>query len=209
MVQEVDLDMPTDLKLIIPKGVFNIKDIHVYNPQNTSSTGEACERNCCTPISLEKVFYKHCGLENNYKTNNYYDTYTLLNTTQYKYPILFYDIDKESNTIEFSDNCSSYIKIRIKASGFMGGDINDLKIVPPFVRDAVILRVIEKVCPVMMAHKIDPQLYGGILRATKEELYGKRGLYQASIWEDAIYRLKRADDKEFKDLKMYYSHLNF
>ena len=209
LTQELDIDMPSDFSLLIPKGIFNLKEVYVFKTKIENSERENCVRSCCTPEKMTKVFPKHCGLTNNYKHRNHQETEHFLHSL-YKYDnLLFYDVDKENNIIKFSKGCEFYNKIRLVANGFMSGNIYDLKIVPPFVREAVVLRVVEKVCPVMVAHKIDPQIYMGILKTTKEELYGKKGTYQGNMWEDALYRLKRSDDSEIKALKIYYSHLNY
>jgi hypothetical protein len=200
-----DFEMPFDLKLPIPKGVFNIENIWIF-------TG--------TPDDVgyqENVYWKRF-FETRGKLLDEDTGYTAINkegniTDPFvKSPTLAegrYFFNTHSGIIHLSDSCDVFDYVRITFKGVASAtlDIDKIKMVPPFARKAVTLWCVEKA-----ARALKPldtwrdRKYRGIQVDAAGQLdeYGFNG-----AWHEAKTRLRDLDKKKWRDLIEYNSKMTY
>ena len=191
-----DCPMPVDLRMNIPTGSWNIKDIYVFSG------------NCCDITTSARVFHK-----SNFLSNGKNKGYTAHNKTgqadpyivpfSYDIGIYFYNI--QNGIIYLSDSCANFEKLRIVYNGTTR-DIEKSKIIPPFAREALIAYVVERALYTLKNR--NPQLRASWMDA-RNDLYGDQGKYRHSKWTEAEMRLKDMDKKERTDLMQYLSEMNY
>ena len=214
-----DLDIPTNLIALIPKNLWNIKEIYVYNAECQSSSCSSSSIGACAIEGAVKLYYKYNYITagkgmghtptqySHNRHNGWSDTFSGGVRYEKHHHPHWYNI--QGGEIFLSDNCSAFNKMRIVANGLAGGSIDELQIIPPFVREAVVLKVSERACLAIKGKNIEPQRYRQMWADIKVDLYTPKGKGQGSVWDEAIYRLRRKDDKETTDLKLYLSKMGF
>lgn len=211
-----DIDFPANLRMQMPEGAWNIKDIFVYDKaSSTDTSATSCSETseCCAITNMNRVWHKNnyitagknLGYTARNKAGNYNDPTTRALSSDAS--IYYYNI--QNGIIMFSDSCKNFDKVRIVSNGLAGSNLNETKIVPPFIREAVVLAVSEKACMAIKGRGIEEQRYNKLWIDYKNQLYMAKTRVQSSIWDDALYRLKRKDSKEMKDLRTYLGKMNF
>lgn len=193
-----DLDVPkTTLKVNIPAGCFNLKEIYVFNQDD-----------CCTISNMQNVWWK-----DRFNTQGYGKGYTSRNHPDIKDPyiegfnpsdvtsvyLLFYNII--NGIIHLSDSCEPFDKIRLIYSGVMA-NIGDIPFVPRIFRQVVKDWVIEKAYRYLMNR--EPRRFTPMWKNINTVLYAP---YMGS-WDKAIMRANSLDSKMKSDLKEYLSSMN-
>lgn len=203
----LDLDIPADLQLSIPANMWNIKDIFVYTKSSDNCDESTCDD--CTITNQQRVFYKQHYISKG-KGYGYTARNSELNSgdpfvvSHGSRSVLWYNVS--GGIIMLSENCKDYDKIRIVANGLMAADISDAKIIPPFVREAVILYTIVQASFALKAKDVK---YRVIWSDAHASLYNKKSSYQVGIWDEACYRLKKRDTKELSDFRNYLGRMNY
>ena len=199
--QSMSFDIPERLRLDLPKGAFNIKNIYLFN-------GDKCDISKSTPVYSKQNFINSKsgnGYVANNKGNNGDDRFHV-DTFRETVPngLHFYGV--QNGQIMLSSNCKAYDKVFIQYYG-IGEDINEAPIVPTFLRQAVKDYTIIKALQVKVAKvpASEFQRWMMILGIHKES---KGGDYSGT-WFEAQRRVRRLDDKERNDIKenmqkMYY-----
>jgi hypothetical protein len=199
-----------DLRLEMPLGAFNIKEIYLFNGAQ------------CDIVRSQKVWWKRDyytegnGYFANNKGNNnndpYYPSYTYRNRLAQEIeqsglirrdynPVegnYFYNI--QNGMIMFSSACRGFEKVHIVYNG-TGCDIGDEPIIPLFLREAVKDYVCEVALRARMA--LDPKMQTLWLiydkNLNRDEKYG----IGVGSWSRAQYRVKTMDYASLSDLKEY------
>jgi len=191
--QVVDETMPIDLKVDIPKGCYNLTDIQIY-------TG--------TPDDVgyvENVYWKKgrmtrgagTGYTSSVHHHNISDPFFRVSVREFSK----YYFTIQNGIIHLSDSCAGYPYIRMKFNGLASQHLDEVKMVPPEVRKAVVLWVIEKCASFL---KSRDNRYMGVQRDAAMQLdeYGFNG-----AWHEAKSRLRTMDKKIFRDMILYNSSL--
>ena len=196
-----DYDMPSTLTMNIPKNMWNIRDIFVWQHSSIDCTQATCDD--CSIEGMQRVFYKR-----NYISKGKGYGYTSRNHENNIDPFMringnagllkWYNV--VNGVIMLSESCGSFDRIRIVANGLMTADINNSKIIPLFVRDAVMLWAVERAA---FALKAKDQKYRVIWMDTRTELFTPSSRATGNIWDEAKYRLKKRDTKEMSDWRTY------
>lgn len=192
-----DYEMPHDLKMPIPKGVFNMQNMWGY-------TG--------TPDDvkyLENIYWKRNFDTRGYNTGygarvhegNITDPYVKA-PSGYVYAYFF---NVRNGIIYLSDTCDSMDYVRIQFAGLASSelDIDKVKMVPPFVRKAVVLWVTEKAAKALKAQNPEYRIIQ-IDAANQLDEYGYNG-----AWHEAKTRLRGLDKKMLRDFMEYSSKLTY
>ena len=198
-----DILLPSNLKLFIPSGCWNIQDIFVWN-----GTLNDNDSDCCTITSSARVYTKDKfrtngklkGYTSPNKPGNYDSFYHGFSTDA---SIHFYSI--QNGLINFSDSCANYKYARLIYNG-IASDVDKTKIIPPFIREAVILYA---TCEAFAVLKQRDKAFRIDYMDTRNELYLPKGRTSSSVWEESKYRLKRMDSKYQSDLNEYLSRGNY
>jgi len=187
-----DFNFPSDLRLKIPKGAFNIRNIYLYS-------GEDCD--------VE-------GMQNVYIKANYYTTGTgkgtAMNMSGINDPficdntasnsVLFASL--QNGYIMFGEACVGFEKVRVEFNG-VATDISQAPFVPRQFRQAVRLFVMEKYYRNMKSRK--PRFYSPLHKDTYNMLYKSFD----GEWDKAQARTKAIDSKFRKDMGEYLSRGNW
>jgi len=203
----LDLDMPETLTMNIPKNMWNIKDIFVWNHGSVDCTLDTCDD--CSINGMQRVFYKRNfisqGKGYGYTSRNHennIDPFMRINGNAGA--LKWYNV--VNGVIMLSDSCQDFDRIRIVANGLMSADVNNSKIIPMFVRDAVMLWALERAA---FALKARDQKYRVIWMDTRTELFTASSRVTGNIWDEAKYRLKKRDKKEMDDWNTYLAKMNY
>lgn len=206
-----DTIMPDDLKLEIPKGFYNIENIHIFTgtPNNVGY--------------VENVYWKRNfetrGRE--YAEGELKDTGYTANSHQYNYTDPFFKVtslrqapqgafyfNTHSGFIHLSEACASYAYVRITGKGIATStlDIDNVKIIPPFAKKAVTLWVVEKAARALKATDTGNRRYRTIQTDAAQQLdeYGMMG-----AWYEAKVRLSELDTKKWRDFIEYNSKMTY
>lgn len=191
----VTVKIPEDLRIEIPKGTFNLKNMYLFN-------GDECNIETSTPVYLKKNFI-NAPSGNGYVANNkgrndrdrfHKDSFREENPSN----LFFYGI--QNGMIMLSSSCKSYENLFIELNG-LGQELDDLPIIPIFLRQAVKDYVAIKVLQVKIA-KVPMAEYNrwlSILNVHKES----KGNDFTGSWMEAQRRVRRLDDKARRDIKNY------
>ena len=197
-----DLVIPDDLRLQMPSGAWNIRDLFIFNTY-VPGTDEQSGR-CCQIVDSRRVVHK-----NNFLTTGYQNGYTARNkSNQWDYfivPISFdnslYFYNVQNGIIMLSDFCKPYKYLRIVYNG-TPSDIDKTKMIPPFARNAVVAYVVERALFAIKSRDKAKRIDWMDARA---DLYSQPSRTVSSKWDEAKYRLKNMDKKQADDLKEYLS----
>lgn len=230
-----DILLPSNLRLFIPSGCWNIIDIFVWNGTinktetitediydntttpptliNTIVTTENVMVDCCTITSSERVYHK-----NQFRTNGKGTGYTAPNKpgqrdhfyhgcthNWYTFDSYLHFFSVQGGVIMFSDTCQAYKYARIIYNG-TASDIAKSKIVPRVVREAVILYA---TCEAFAVLKQRDKAFRIDWSDTRQELYGQRDKHTSSVWEQAVFLLKLPDTKVRSDTNEFLSRGNW
>ena len=193
--QVVDLPVPDDLRVPMPAGVYNMKSMHLY-------TGEPCDVRYMDNVYWKKGFVT-MGARNGYTANrvegNITDPY--IKTTYLRSGRYWFNV--QNGIIMLSDSCAAYDYIRIVYSGIPSKSLDEVRMIPPEVRKALVLWVIEKCSSYLKSQS--PMFRQLQLDAANQlDEYGFNG-----AWHEAKRRLYTLDKKKLRDSLIYNAEMNF
>jgi len=188
-------DIPENFRIEMPKGMFNIKNMYLFN-------GDICDIASSTPVWYKANFINGksgSGYVANNKGNNT-DPFTrrlgvdpMLNSGLYYYAI-------QNGEIMLSSNCGNYQKLFVHYNG-TGGDVGEVPFIPLFLRQAVKDYVTVNALEVRIAESELSEMsrWSNLLSYHKNNLEEH---YDGS-WAKAEKRVRKLDMKERKDIKEY------
>ena len=189
-----DIILPSDLILTVPTGCFNLTQIQIY-------TG--------TPDSVqyvENVYWKK-GAKTQGKGTGYTADVHAWNVTDpfmhcrvNDYSIYYFSV--QNGLIMLSDACANFTYARLTYDGIPSKNLSEVRMVPPEVREALVLYVVEK-CASSLKLRDNKYRIVQIDAAQQLDKYGLSG-----AWHEAKDRLVRLDKKKLKDVIEYNSKLN-
>lgn len=190
----IDLAMPSNLILDLPTGIWNIRDIYVWNGEN------------CVISEANRVHHKSNFISNGYQAgytarnkSGQYDTF--INPFQSDTSVLFYN--QQNGAIMFSDSCVGYSYVRIVYNGTIES-LNSVKFIPPFCREALTGFVVERSFFTLQGRDAN---YNRLWIYAKQDLYNPLGPMEPSKWDLCIRLMKNLDKKFGDDLKEYLSKM--
>lgn len=213
----VYFDLPANRVIDIPVGVFNIKQVYLFN-------GDKCEigkntanvywkRNYFSPTGKGSVS-KNKGNNGNYGQDPFYSTYQpyhpydrvggSTNTPGTKISNTTYYYGESNGTMMFSENCSTYSKVMIKFNGIWQFD-DEKPSIPSALQEVLVDWCTEAVLRVKSA--MNPNQYRALHKDAEFRLGYKPETYVGS-WYKAKTRLVTMGSKKKEDLGEYLSKLN-
>jgi hypothetical protein len=204
-----EIVIPCDLKIELPIGAFNLRQMYVFNGDN------------CDFSESRTVYHK-----NNYlgsgsgKTYLARDTYSNANDPFYtrrsqrrnsaiedakKGPtnVFYYGI--QQGVINLSANCSQFEKVMLVYNG-VHTDIGDVPVIPTFLRQAVKDYATVRALEIRIAEEqVNLQRWNLLLSRYDNSLNHP---YEGS-WVKAERRAKTLDNKHRQDMKEYLSRMNY
>jgi hypothetical protein len=207
LTKYVSVDIPENLHIDIPKGMFNPQELYVFN-------GDECTIHNRENVWLKRNFI-NSGDGNSFVARNTGDNHNdpFYRRNRMNQPglhanrsdINFYNI--VDGVIMLSPSCRRFQKLMIVANA-VACDIGDAPIVPAFMRQAVKDWIVVKALPHKMKDSTGTAEYShwsSMLAMTKRDLEDE---YEGS-WIKAERRAKKLDEKYRTDLKEYLSKLNY
>jgi len=192
-----DIKLPHSMKIDIPKGVWNLRDIFLFNYDTDK---------CCQIGQSVRCFHK-----SNFLTQGNDLGYTARNKTGQQDPftkiqandanINFFNI--QNGIIMFSVSCNKFSHFRIVYNG-IASEIEDVGIVPRMARNAVVQYVVVEAFSALKARDKNFRLLWSDARTT---LYTPKSKYELSTWDEAKYRLKTLDKKYKDDYAQYLAQI--
>jgi len=200
----IDKDIPSNLRLEIPKNVFNIREVYVYDGDG-----------CCSPTNSQIVHWKNLfnnkGKEgytarvrdnNSGSTSNQSPFVADLNeidTSSY-YGGARYYANMQNGTLMLSSGCKSFSKIRLVCNG-MGAEVGEIPIIPRFFEQAIKDWVKEKWYEAMMGR--DPRTYKLLYQDARDV----RTNLRTGSWKNARIRVSSMDSWVKEDINEYISSI--
>lgn len=191
----LDLDMPEDLKMEMPAGSWEIRDLFAF-------TGDCCKVGASSRI-FKKSNYLSKGKDMGYTARNksgQWDYFII--PFQNDSSLLYYGIQR--GLIMLSEACSGFEKVRIVFNG-TPTDIHATKMIPHFAKEALIAYTVERA---FFTLKVRDPKYRAMWVDAKIDLYSPSSVSEWSKWDNAKWLLKDIDKKEWDDLAEYLSKLN-
>ncbi|MFN5416288.1 MAG: hypothetical protein ACK5B9_04465 [Flavobacteriia bacterium] len=196
-----DFEIPCDLKLELPLGAFNLRQIYVYN-------GDKCDFSCAQVV-YHKSNFLGSGSGNTYLARDRYtndrDRFHKHRGTSQIVPnnVFFYGI--QQGIINLSPNCKQFQKVMLVYNGIQS-DIANSPIVPLYLRQAVKDFVTVKGLETRIAQEtVNLQRWNLLLARYDNSLNHP---YDGS-WVKAERRVKTLDNKHRQDMKEYLSRMNY
>lgn len=198
----LDYDIPKNLRLEIPKNIFNVREVYIYNGDS-----------CCTPSGSQIVHFKRTfdnkngGYTSRVMENGNNQSPFVPSASEgslnhdYALGVLRapkYYGNIQNGTLMLSSNCSSYGKIRIICNG-MGVEVGDVPIIPRFFERAIVDYLEERWYNSMKSR--DPRLYNSLWRDSYDKLNNLRD----GSWKKAIQRVSSMNSWEKEDMNEYLS----
>jgi hypothetical protein len=189
-----DYEIPDDLIVEMPKGCFNLRQIHLFTgtPDNVGY--------------VENCYWKkgrhtrgaNTGMTADVHHYNVTDPFIRVNVDECS----LYYFSVQNGQIYLSDACSNFDYVRLTFDGIPSMNLDDVKMIPPEVRKAIVLWVTDKCAGAL---KMRDARYRIIQSDAINQLdeYGLSG-----AWHEAKMRLRRLDSKQMKDIIEYNSKLN-
>tara|TARA_R110000772_G_scaffold1095_2_gene3864 strand:- start:4272 stop:5033 length:762 start_codon:yes stop_codon:yes gene_type:complete len=194
-------DLPSDLKLIPPKGMFNLIDAF-------GIMGDCDKIDFSTNIYYKKgllVGNKGVGITARDNYRNVDDQFHVRRGHSSTTDI--HTVSMQNGILHFSANCLAFDKIRLIYNGVMC-NIGETPTVPTFFRQAVKDYVSEKGLEVKCAATVGTNEYNHWYRMLEKTTAEKNNPYEGS-WVKAERRSKHMDLKEREDLSIYLQKLNY
>jgi hypothetical protein len=195
-----DVPLTADLVIPIPKGVWGLNDLFIWNPKGD------CEDACKVGDRI-RLFHKR-----NMQTGGYLTGYTSRHMTDSGDYLNMYPYTEDSTTYYYnvvdgnfmlSDACISYTNLRIHYNGVLT-DIDAVKFIPPFVREALIGYVTERAFFALKARDVK---YRVLWSDAHADLFNRRGNDDCK-WDEAHSLLKKVDKKVWDDVSEYLGRIN-
>lgn len=194
-------DLPKNLKLIPPKGMFNL--IEVYGIMGD-----------CDNIQSSTLIYYKKGLlvgkdgigitsRDNYRNEN--DPFHLRRGSFATTNI--HTVSMQNGILHFSSNCLAFDKIRLEYNGVLC-NIGEVPTVPSFFRQAVKDWISVKALVVKCKDTAGTAEYNHWYRMLQDTKAEKDHPFDGS-WIKAERRAKSIDLKERRDMNIYLSKLNY
>jgi len=190
-----DYELPDDLILPMPKGCFNLKQIQVY-----TGTPDAVEY-------VEQVYWKK-GVQTRGKGKGYTSNVHHWNVTDPfiqvrvdEYSMYYFSV--QNGNIYLSDACANYDYVKLVFDGIPSMNLDEVKMVPPEVRKALVLWVTDKCAGALKMRDARYRIIQSDAASQLDE-YGVTG-----AWHEAKMRLRKLDKKKMKDIIEYNSKMNF
>lgn len=140
---ERTVDLPLDPELLqveMPSNLFNIREIYLWK-------GDCCKPETSVIVHWKRLFNNKWGGEHytaNQKENMQSDPfYKPSFSSNYGGNGNLYYANFQNGLVMFSRNSKNYPKVRFVGNGF-GGEVNELPIIPRFLREAVVDFTVEK-----------------------------------------------------------------
>jgi hypothetical protein len=192
-----DLPMPANAIIDMPANTFNIENIYVFNG--------ACEQ----PVDMRLIWYKrgyhrmdnHTHHTARRKENGSSDPYMRNESVGDD----LYTATPSNGRIMFSTNCKNFAWVRLEANG-MGGNVDELPIIPRMFRQAVMDYTRYKVSQVFTT-KDPSQRF--VLEFAYRDLYGDGSIRNKGSWYDAKSRIRSMETFIENSYKEYFSRMNF
>lgn len=192
---KLDLAMPADLIVPFPSEAYRIKQVHIY-------TGDPDDIGY-----VQQVYWKKgartAGKDKGYTANNHPGAYCDLyfNTPVWGDTSILYFFSFVNGNLYLSDPCTTYDYVRVVYDGIPSGVLEDSAMLPPEIRKAAVLWVIEKCASFL---KIKDASYRTVQLDAAAQLdeYGMNG-----AMAEAKRRIKYQGKKIRQDLSEYNSRM--
>lgn len=191
--QKLDLAIPSDHIVPFPAGAYRIKNVHIF-------TGDPDDIQY-----VQNVYWKKnartAGFEKGYTANNHPGNYSdiYFSSPMWASTDIAYFFSFVNGNLYLSDPCASYDYVRVIYDGIPTGSLDDASLVPPEVRGAVVLWVIEK-CASFLKIRYSEYRTVQLDAAAQLDVSGMNGL-----WHNAKMRLKYLGKKVIRDSLEYNS----
>jgi hypothetical protein len=190
--RDMDVPIPSNNIVVFPQNAYRIKDVLIY-------TGSPDNVQYVQPVYWKKGARTE-GYGKGYVANNHpgnhSDNYFSSNPAWGDNDINYFFSFVQGN-IYLSDPCTTYDYVKVVFDGIASGTLDDTKMVPPEVRDAVMLWVIER-CASMLKVKDAKYRTVQLDAAAQLDVNGFDG-----AWQKAIRRIKYQGKKIRKDIAEY------
>lgn len=197
-----DVEIPSDRKISLPKDMFNIREVYVYD-------GDLCNLERSQIVYWKRQF-NNMNSENSYTSkikddgSNANDIF-VPNQSKYRmttgnfYGKKYY-WNVMNGTFMLSKECSDFKYLRIIANT-MGGEIGDMPNIPRFFERAVVDYVIVRYFFAMRSR--DPRAFSSLYNSAKAELDDNIN----GSWNKARKRVKSMDSAEKEAIEEYMSSM--
>ena len=208
-------DVPEDLRLDLPKGAFNIRDMFLFN-------GTTCDIKTSQNVYRKRDFYNSISGNGFVARDNFHNTNDPfykkrfrgvsnrpaadtngVNTTGIN-DLFYFNI--QQGVIMLSESCRKFGKILISFNG-MGADIGDMPVIPNMLRQAVKDYVSESALDAKIAEAEGNDF--NKWSAIQAKISNRKDRPFDGSWAKAEYRISSLNTKQRRDMKEYLARMNY
>lgn len=186
-----DWPIPANNIIVFPANAYRIKQVQIY-------TGSPDDVGYVQPVYWKKGG-KSEGYGKGYTADNHPSNYSdiYFDTPAWGDTDINYFFTFTRGNLVLSDPCSAYDYVHIAFDGIPSGVLDDVKMVPPEVRAAVVLWVVEKCAAALKMREPAYRTVQADAAAQLDE-FGMAG-----AWHEAKMRLKYQGKKIQRDIAEY------
>jgi hypothetical protein len=183
------------LKLELPSGAFNVKQIFGYSGSD------------CNPDTRRNIYYKR-NFKNNISRDNWDNEDPFYKSRRNSNPPgnLYY-CGITNGVIHLSSNCSLFQKVVVRFNGLIA-DIGDIPVIPIYFRQAVVDWAVSEAISVRIANNPHMTKEIGIWQAIMNRYENRLRMPYDGSWDKAMDRVKRMDSKAKEDFTEYIAKLD-
>lgn len=218
-----EIPMSQDLRMPLPFGAFNIREVYVYNGDmcNISSARKLWwKRNYWTggkgfvardrgtvnndPFYANRTYSINSVMQQSSGAPMYAEFQPYYSSTE---DLLYYNI--QNGIIMVSEKCKAFQKLFIAHNG-IGVNSTDVPCIPIYLREAVKLWVADIVLTLKISKSITPfemQKWNLLRSDVQNKLNGRTNRAFDGAWYQAELRVKSMDTNARQDLKEYFARL--
>lgn len=200
-------DMPDNLRLDMPKGAFNLKNIYLFNGDD------------CTIGATANVYWKRNFINgrsgSGYVANDHWSNENdrfhkkrgFQGDDRQNHPEKLNFFGIQNGQIMLSESCRGFEKVMLVYNGILT-DIGEAPVVPQFFRQAVKDYVTVKALEQKSNDMVGTNEYGHWVNMLNRYEARLNQPYDGS-WAKAEYRSKQLNNKVRSDVKEYFTRLNY
>jgi len=190
-----DYPIPEDLKLEMPAGVYNLNSINIYTgtPDAVGYTENVYWRK---GVGTRGKGTGGTASMNQYNITDPFCRVALGYSAKYYFSV-------QNGIMIFSDDCSNFAYARLTYNGIPSGSLDEVKMIPPEAREALVLYAVEK-CAASLKLRDNKYRIVQLDAASQLDRYGLNG-----AWHNTKMLMLKLDRKKLRDVILYNAKLNF
>ena len=181
------------LKLTLPSGFFNVKEVFGYSGAD------------CSPEAKKNIWYKS-GFKNRMSRDDWNNDDPFYKRRGNNPPGNLYYCGISNGVVHLSENCGSFSKVVVRANGLIT-DVGETPVIPMYFRQAVTDYCVVEALSTRIANNVQMTTEVSFWQAIMNRHNTRLTAQFTGSWDKAMERVKTMDTKSRRDLLEYFAKL--